>query len=203
MNEVVGLREGVLELFSMDWQVCKSTIWSFYKYNWAPAPPRPWPKRHVGSRQVWRQLHPLMFSAFLSVSDNTYYSWFCLLVLDCAGRLLLCRLSLVVSSSYSELQCEGFSCCRAQTPGKWASVVAPRGLSSRGSQALEHTLHSCGASVQLRRGMRDLPESGIEPITPALAGGLLITKPPGKPQHLFFIKLYIYLFLCNMVLGMV
>ena len=29
---------------------------------------------------------------------------------------------------------------------------------------------------------RDLPHPGIEPMTPALAGGLFTTEPPGKPQ---------------------
>ena len=29
---------------------------------------------------------------------------------------------------------------------------------------------------------RDLPDSGIEPVSPALARGFLTTKPPGKPQ---------------------
>ena len=27
----------------------------------------------------------------------------------------------------------------------------------------------------------DLPKSGIEPVSPALAGGLLTIEPPGKP----------------------
>ena len=29
--------------------------------------------------------------------------------------------------------------------------------------------------------MWDLPEPGLEPVSPALAGGLLTTAPPGKP----------------------
>ena len=41
--------------------------------------------------------------------------------------------------------CGGFSCCRAQALGMWASVVVARGLSSCGSQALECRLSSCGA----------------------------------------------------------
>ena len=51
---------------------------------------------------------------------------------------------------YSSLWCVGFSflwllCCwRAQALGSWASVVAACGLSSRGSQALECGLSSCG-----------------------------------------------------------
>ena len=28
---------------------------------------------------------------------------------------------------------------------------------------------------------RDLPDPGIEPVSPALAGGFLATDPPGKP----------------------
>ena len=30
---------------------------------------------------------------------------------------------------------------------------------------------------------RDLPDPGIEPTSPALAGGFFTTEPPGKPQH--------------------
>ena len=35
----------------------------------------------------------------------------------------------------------------------------------------------------------DLPGTGLEPVSPALAGGFLTTEPPGKPL------LFIYLFL--------
>ena len=31
--------------------------------------------------------------------------------------------------------------------------------------------------------MWDLPGPGLEPVSPALAGGLLTTAPPGKPQN--------------------
>ena len=30
-----------------------------------------------------------------------------------------------------------------------------------------------------------LPEPGMEPMSPALAGGFFITAPPGKPLHIF------------------
>ena len=33
--------------------------------------------------------------------------------------------------------------------------------------------------------MWDLPASGIEPVSHALAGGFFTTEPPGKPIHLF------------------
>ena len=53
-------------------------------------------------------------------------------------------------------------------------------LSSCGSQVLEHRLSNCGARAQLLHGMWDLPRPGIEPMSPALAGGFLTTVPPEK-----------------------
>ena len=38
-------------------------------------------------------------------------------------------------------------CCGAHALGTWASVVVARGLSSRGSRALERRLSSCGPQV--------------------------------------------------------
>ena len=34
--------------------------------------------------------------------------------------------------------------------------------------------------------MWDLPGPGLEPVSPALAGGFLNPVPPGKPSHFFF-----------------
>ena len=34
--------------------------------------------------------------------------------------------------------------------------------------------------------MWDLPGPGLEPGSPALAGGFLTTVPPGKPRYTFF-----------------
>ena len=59
------------------------------------------------------------------------------------------------------------------------------GLSSCGSWALECRLSSCGAWACLLRGMWDLPGPGLEPVSPALAGGLLTTAPPGKSLDSF------------------
>ena len=85
----------------------------------------------------------------------------------------------------------------AQALGVWASVVAARRLSNCGSQTVEHRLSSCGARAYLLRGMWDLLGPGLEPTSPALAGGFLTTAPPGKPQQLFIIIcLYVsYIFL--------
>ena len=41
---------------------------------------------------------------------------------------------------------------------------------------------SCGAWAWLFLAMWDLPGPGIEPMSPALAGGFLITRPPGKEK---------------------
>ena len=72
-------------------------------------------------------------------------------------------------------RCGGFSCCRAQSPERGV-------FSSRSSQGLAHGLSSCGVWAYLLLGMWDLPGSGIEPVSPALAGGFFNTESPGKPR---------------------
>ena len=57
--------------------------------------------------------------------------------------------------------------------GTWAQQL--------GSQALEHRPNSCSTWAQLLRSMWDLPRSGIEPVSSALAGGFFTTEPAGKP----------------------
>ena len=47
-------------------------------------------------------------------------------------------------------------------------------------------LSSCGSRAQLLRGMWDLPRPGLEPASPALAGTVSTTVPPGKPNPVFF-----------------
>ena len=55
------------------------------------------------------------------------------------------------------------------------SLVAEHRLQTR-------RLSSCGSRAYLLRGMRDLPRPGLEPVSPALAGRLSTTAPPGKPH---------------------
>ena len=71
-----------------------------------------------------------------------------------------------------------------------AAAAGALGLSSCVSWAVEHRLSNCGTQAQLLHGMWDLPRSGIEPVSPALAGGFFTTEPPGKPSH-FFLRLTI------------
>ena len=47
-------------------------------------------------------------------------------------------------------------------------------------------LSSCGSRAQLLRGMWDPPRPGLEPVSPALAGRLSTTAPPGKPRSCMF-----------------
>ena len=80
--------------------------------------------------------------------------------------------------------CErAFSSCGKRGP----LFIAVRGpLTITASPVAEHRLQtrrlsSCGSRTQLLRGMWDLPRPGLEPVSPALAGGLSTTAPPGKP----------------------
>ena len=76
-----------------------------------------------------------------------------------------------------------FSSCGKPGP----LFIAVRGpLTITASLVVEHrlqtrTLSNCGSRAQLLRGMWDLPRPGLEPVSPALAGRLSTTAPPGKP----------------------
>ena len=62
--------------------------------------------------------------------------------------------------------------------------------------SLEPRLNSCGTQASLLRDTWDLPGPGLEPMSPALADGLLTTAPPGESHQIkFFKKIFIHLFL--------
>ena len=87
-----------------------------------------------------------------------------------------------------------FSSCGKQGP-LFIAVRGERGplfitvrgpLTVAASPVPEHRLQrrrlsSCGSRAQLLRGMWDPPRPGLEPVLPALAGGLPTIAPPGKP----------------------
>ena len=81
---------------------------------------------------------------------------------DCTGSLLLFGL---------------FSSCSKQGPlsscGPWLLIAVT-------SLIAVHGRNSCGARVQLPRGMWNLPGPEIKPMSPALAGRFLTTGPAGK-----------------------
>ena len=65
-------------------------------------------------------------------------------------------------------------------------ITARGPLTVTASLVVEHRLQtrrlsSCGSRAQLLCGMWDLPRPGLEPASPALAGRLSTTAPPGKP----------------------
>ena len=109
---------------------------------------------------------------------------FIYLIFACVFFVAACRFSLVVvSRGYSLLQCTGFSL-------RWLLLLQSMGsrhtgLSSCGLLAVERRLSSCGTWAQLLRSMWDLPSPGLEPMSPALAGGFLTTSPPGEPTSSF------------------
>ena len=76
-----------------------------------------------------------------------------------------------------------FSSCGKRGP---LFIAVRRPLTITASPAAEHRLQtrrlsSCGSRAQPLRGMRDPPKPGLEPVSPALAGRLSTTAPPGKP----------------------
>ena len=85
-------------------------------------------------------------------------------------------------------------CARALSScGKWGPLfIAVRGpLIIAASLVAEHRLRTrrlsnCGSRAQLLRGMWDLPRPGLKPVSPALAGRLSTTAPPGKPSFFHF-----------------
>ena len=66
--------------------------------------------------------------------------------------------------------------------GIQTSAVVARGLSSCGSQALEHRLNSCGTWASLLCGTWALPGSGIQPVSPSLTDSLPLSHHhQGRP----------------------
>ena len=66
-------------------------------------------------------------------------------------------------------------------------IAVRRPLTIAASPIAEHRLQTrrlsnCGPRAQPLRSMWDLPRPGPEPVSPALAGRLSTTAPPGKPQ---------------------
>ena len=85
-----------------------------------------------------------------------------------------------------------FSRCGKRGP----LFIAARGpLTIAASPAAEHRLQTrrlsnCGSRALSLRGMWDPPRPGLEPASPALAGRLSATAPPGKPETYFIKQLY-------------
>ena len=103
----------------------------------------------------------------------------------CTGPSFIAEHRLLSSCGVQASHRGGFSRCRA-----WAGGHA--GSRSYRTWALEHGLCSRGARAQLPCGIRDLLGPGIElapryKASPALQGGFLTTRPPGKLLYFLFV----------------
>ena len=118
----------------------------------------------------------IYFIYFLFLAALGLYFWLC------AGFSLV-----AVSRGHSSLRCAGLSLrwpplLQSTGSGHAGPAAVAHGLSSCGSWAPERRPSSCGARVQLLRSMWDPPGPGLEPVSPALAGGFSTSAPPGKPE---------------------
>ena len=72
-------------------------------------------------------------------------------------------------------------CARAfSSCGKWGPLFIAASLAAE-HRLQKHRPSNCGSRAQSLRGMWDPPRSGPEPASPAPAGRLSTTVPPGKP----------------------
>ena len=95
------------------------------------------------------------------------YFWLCWVFVSVRGLS-----PVVASGGHSSSRCAGLFTIAA-------SLVAEHRLQTR-------KLSNCGSQAQLLRGMWDPPRPGLEPVSPALAGRLSTTAPPGKPWQADF-----------------
>ena len=91
-----------------------------------------------------------------------FYSWLCWVFISVRGLS-----PVAASGGHSSLRHVGFFTIAT-------SPAAEHRLQTR-------RLSNCGSGAQLLRGTWDLPGPGLEPVSPALAGRLSTTEPPGKP----------------------
>ena len=127
------------------------------------------------------QLIILVFKVLLGSLQYPFFlkNYLLLFFWLCWVFIAACGLSLVVTSGgYSSLWCAGFSLQWLLL--LWSTGSRCAGFSSCGSRVLKRRLSSLGTQAQMLCGMWDLPGPGLEPVSPALAGGFLTTVPPGK-----------------------
>ena len=118
-------------------------------------------------------------SSSLLKNNLKIYLFFAVLGLCCCTDFSLVALSgdYFLSGDEQAPHCCGFSCC-----GAWA--LEHSGFSSCGSLAPE--CNSCNVQAWLLHCMWDLPQLGIEPLSPALAGRVFTPEPLGKPLSICF-----------------
>ena len=127
------------------------------------------------SPQSYSYSHPISFLKNRYCRSYFIYLFVAALSLCCCLRAFsrcgeqgpLCSCGMQAS------HCSGFSCC-----GAWALGLV--GFSCCLLQALGQGLGSCGTWTQLPCVTGRLSRPGIQPVSPAMAGGFLCTGLPGK-----------------------
>ena len=115
----------------------------------------------------------LYFTIFL---PHSLFSFFWLHWVSFAAR----GLSLVVvSGGYSSLRCMGFSL-------QWLLLLQSTATRHVGFNSCSTRAQQLWHTGQFLCSMWDVPGPGLEPASPALAGILPTTAPPGKPRFFFF-----------------
>ena len=123
---------------------------------------------------------PLLRSAslhFFLFFNLFIYFWLCWVFVSAQGLS-----PVAASGGHSSSRCAGLSLSRP--------LVAEHRLQTR-------RLSSCGSRAQSLCGMWDPPRPGLEPASPASAGRLPTTAPPGKPPFIFNTWNYFFIFLAT------
>ena len=121
--------------------------------------------------QLWRCLFIHLLMAVLGLCCCTGFS-----LVSASGGYSPVALQELLTAAAPLVCCTG---SKAQ-----ASAAAAHGLSGCRSRALKLRLNSCGAWAHLL-SVWDSSRSGTELMSPALAGGLFTTEPPGNPGSFY------------------
>ena len=116
------------------------------------------------------------YNFFFNSRSLIYLLFIYLFIYGCVGPSFLCEGFLYLRRAGATLH-RGARASHYRRP----LLLAEHRLQTR-------RLSSCGSRAQLLRGMWDLPRPGLEPVSPALAGRLSTTAPPGKPDYKFYFE---------------
>ena len=143
-----------------------------------PIPPLQGVTKHRADLPVLYSCFPLAIFFFLILFIYLFiYFWLCWVPVSVRGLFSL----VVASRGHSSSRCVGLSLL-------WPLLLRSTGSRRAGSVGV-------GSRAQLLRGMWDPPGPGLEPMSPAFAGRLSSTAPPGKPQ-LSILHLVVYICQC-------
>ena len=131
---------------------------------------------YVGSAKkfVWFSLP--WYKTQMNFLANTIYS-LTYSVIICSPNLFLKLISLFMSAPSLCCCVPALSSCSEWGSSVWCVGSRCSGVSSCRARTLGFSSHGAGT---LLRGMWNLPGPCIQPVSPALAGILLITGPPAK-----------------------